>query len=652
MCGITGIISFGGDSKAKQSRMKIVEDMTHAITHRGPDDHALWGDDHSPVAFGHRRLSIIDLSPEGRQPMESASARYVIAYNGEIYNFLELRKDLEQKDISFRGRSDTEVLLAGFDHWGVNLTLQKINGMFAIALWDRQERRLYLIRDRLGKKPLYVGWAGDNLLFSSELKSFHTCGDFKPSIDRNVCALYMRYSYVPAPFCIFENCITVPPGAVVRVNTQQTKTGDDLSSMIEPYWSHKQCIEDAVSKRQNISDEDALNGFERELKAAVSRRMISDVPLGAFLSGGLDSTLVVALMQQISDSPVKTFSVGFSESEFDEARHARRVAEFLGTEHHETYLQPEDALDLIPNLPDMYDEPFADQSQLPTAIISAYARKHVTVVLSGDGGDEVLGGYQRHYSVPSLWSKIKYIPRPLRAGMACLLESMPYGFWGVFNKVSPQIAERAEKVTGILGQKSAEDVYRHLLSHWKRTDDLVLGGQEPQMPLYSERMNIKSLSFAERMMYGDALSYLPNDILVKVDRASMAYALEARAPFLDVNLFSYLWSLPHSMKVRGGKGKWLSRKLLERYLPSDIFDRPKQGFSVPVRKWLQGPLNSWANDLISHDRLRADGILNPDLVRKEWDCCVDEKANARAGAASSRMWNVLMFQAWKQKWMP
>ncbi len=641
MCGIAGLLELSA-SADRRALHGYAQNMAGALVHRGPDDGGVWQDPDVPLVLAHRRLSILDLSPEGHQPMASASERYVVSYNGEIYNYLDLQADLERAGVAFRGRSDTEVLLAAVDQWGLNLTLQKINGMFAFALWDRQERTLHLVRDRLGKKPLYVGWAGKAVLFASELKALRAHPDFRPEINRHVLGLYMRYGYVPAPYCIYKGVFTLPPGCRMVLDAENLQPGSDLSASIEPYWHHANVTTQAREKMRGLSDEEATEDFESLLSTCVRERMISDVPLGAFLSGGIDSSAIVALMQREAGPPVKTYTIGFHEAGFDEAAPARKIAAHLGTDHHELYLNPQDALAVIPSLPEIYDEPFADISAIPTYLVSRFARQDVTVALSGDGGDEMFGGYNRHFTGPKLWNRMKMMPLPLRRWMARGIKKWPTEHWDRVNPKHPQFGEKLYKLADALPLEGPEIIYKRLLSQWDKPP--ATDASELPIPLWQEEWMPKGLSFAERMMFGDALSYLPNDILVKVDRASMAVSLEARAPLLDARIYEFAWSLPERMKIRDGKGKWLLRKVLHRHVPKTLFERPKQGFNMPVGAWLRGDLRDWAESLLAEDRLANEGWLDAEQVRAVWQ----EHLNG-TGNHATKLWTVLMFQAWLER---
>ncbi len=647
MCGIAGIFDFKNKT-SPEALKNIAGNMAQSMVHRGPDSGGNWSDPESGLTLSHRRLSIIDLSAEGHQPMQSHSGRYVISYNGEIYNFSELRADLEKLGVSFISRSDTEVLLAAFDQWGVSQTLQKINGMFAFALYDRRLLNLHLVRDRLGKKPLYMGLTENHFIFASELKAFHECPSFQPRINRDSLALYMRYAYYPDPFCVFEDVYSLPPSTVMTIGLEHFDPGIYMPDLFEPYWSLKRVIEDTRNSGDMRSESQTIDAFEKALFKAVETRMVSDVPLGAFLSGGLDSSLVTAIMQHVSHKPVKTFSVGFSETGYDEAAHARKIAEHLGTEHFETCLSARDALDIIPDLPRIYDEPFADASQIPTALISAFARKEVTVALSGDGGDELMGGYQRHFAIPPLWSKLKLIPYPLRLLLSGMIGTMPDGFMKYLGRFSPQLDEKIEKIQKIFHSKSPDALYHDIVSHWNTPETLVPVSNSCMPPVIDPSTDIADLRFEEMAMYKDSISYLPGDILVKVDRASMAHSLEMRAPLLDYRLFEFAWRMPLHYKIRNGKGKWLLRQVLSRHVPQELFERPKQGFSVPIRDWLKGPLKSWAEHLMDENRLKEQNLFNTEMVRTEWASFLKNK---KSSGNISRLWTFLMFQAWYDTWI-
>jgi len=644
MCGIAGF--FDTKDRLKRSEMQsIAKSMADRIAHRGPDDSDVWQDPDTSLVIAHRRLSIIDLTNDGRQPMASPSDRYVIAFNGEIYNYPTLREELEGKGVKFKGRSDTEVLLGAIDQWGLNTALQRINGMFAFALWDRKERQLHLVRDRLGKKPLYVGWCDEYIIFASELKAFHEHPNFKPRIDSQSLNLFLRFGYIPAPYCIYEDVVAIPAGHRMSFCDDLVKLGPRVGVFTESYWNHLSVMNESRGLAlQNPKEDQVIEEFEALLTDAVKERMISDVPLGAFLSGGIDSSLVVALMQKVASGPVKTYSIGFHENGYNEAPYAKAVAEHLGTDHHELYLDSKDAIAAISELPTIYDEPFADFSAIPTYLVSKFARESVTVALSGDGGDEMLGGYNRHFEGPKVWNRMQKIPDFLREGVAKFITSVSKERWDKLRPSHPQFGNAMHKAASVLTLNSQEEMYMRLLSHWNTSP--LRQHSHPRTFLTDPAWRSKGLSFAERMMYWDALSYLPNDILTKVDRASMAVSLESRAPLLDYRIYEYVWKLPENYKIRGGQGKWLLRQVLENHVPKKLFQRPKQGFTMPVGEWLKGPMRGWAEDLLSEDRLKAQGLLQTDRIRETWDFHL-----AGHGNHTGKLWNVLMFQAWYDEWM-
>lgn len=639
MCGIVGFIGVASNPE------DTVRRMADAVHHRGPDDAGAWVDDVVGIALGHRRLSILDLSTAGHQPMASPSGRFVIAFNGEIYNHLELRckiRGVSGKELNWRGHSDTETLLACFESWGVEKTLTSAVGMFAIALWDREARILTLARDRGGEKPLYYGWQGDTFLFGSELKALKAYPIFRAEVDRGALALFLRHNYVPAPYSIYQGIFKLPAGSYLQLSPGGAR-GDPI-----PYWSLGEVAVRGGANPFSGSDDEALDALERHLGAAVRGQMVADVPLGALLSGGLDSTAITALMQANSSRPVRTFTIGFEEREYDEATHARAVAKHLGTDHTELRLGGEDALKLVPNMPSMYDEPFADASQLPTHLVMKLARQHVTVALSGDAGDEMFGGYNRYIHAPKVWQRMGWMPHVLRSSLGAGLTTLPSG---LLNRVigpltrGVGIAQPGDKAHK-LGQRmrnmcSMDDLYVSLVSEWSQADRMVVDGRMPATLLDERARWPRLVDPVARMMALDGLTYLPDDILVKVDRAAMAVSLETRAPFLDRDVIEFAWSLPMDMKIRNNQGKWLLRRLVDRYVPRELMDRPKMGFSIPLDAWLRGPLRDWAEDLLAEDRLERQGYLNTQMVRMQWRTHL-------AGRASygNRLWSVLMFQAW------
>ena len=637
MCGLVGYWS------DKPAAAVIAEQMSKRISYRGPDDSGVWVDKHACLAMAHRRLSILDLSRAGHQPMQSPCGRYTLVYNGEIYNHLELRLELEAEGGAFewRSHSDTETLLAGLRHWGIEAALQKLNGMFAFALWDSRECLLYLARDRMGEKPLYYGTSAGTFLFGSELKALKAHPDWSCRVSREALSLYLRHNYVPAPWSIYEGIWKLPPAHYVVVS----ENGNNRSAPV-CYWNLSSIVEEA-GKGEVCEPEALTAALDDLLRDSILRRMASDVPLGAFLSGGIDSTVVAAIMQSQSMLPIKTFTIGFSEKKYNEANYAKVVAKYLNTEHTELYVTPGDALKVIPRLPTIYDEPFSDSSQIPTVLVSKLARQHVTVSLSGDGGDELFFGYSRYFLAQRLWKKLQVIPPLLRRTLASIMMSVPGSLLNAaqnllpLSRQIPNIADRIPKLAEILSQSTRESFYRDLVSHQKHPDRIVLNVHEPMTVLNNVEMHPKVTDIRKLMMYLDMKTYLPDDILTKMDRASMSVGLEARVPLLDHRLVEFSWRVPIDYKYRDGEGKWLLRQVLQRYIPKNMTDRPKMGFGVPIEEWLRGPLREWGEDLLDERVLREDGFFDPSPIRKMW----------REHMSGTRrwhyyLWDVLMFQAW------
>ena len=647
MCGVTGFLEQRPPRHRAEEAVHLVGRMTATLSHRGPDDSGAWVDPDSGVALGHRRLAVIDLSEAGNQPMVSHGGRYVMTYNGEIYNMTEIRERLSAEGHRFRGHSDTEVMLTGIESWGLEPALARMNGMFAFALWDRQQRVLQLGRDRLGEKPLFYGWAGDTFLFGSELKALRAHPDFRRDIDLGALALYFRHNCVPAPHSIYAGCFKLPPGSLLTVPAATTSE----RPVPKPYWSARQVAEAGADSPTEGSALELTEQLEHLLTDAVRLRMHADVPLGAFLSGGVDSSTVVALMQSQSDRRVKTFTVGFADANYDESAFAAAVARHLGTDHTELAVTAADAMAVIPRLPVMYDEPFSDSSQIPTFLVSQLSRRHVTVSLSGDGGDELFGGYNRYSWGPALWRRIRATPRPARSLAANLMRRpSPQAWDALFRLADPALPERlrvrnpgakVHKMAGVLQSAGLEDMYVRLASHWRDPAALVTGAREATTAVNDAAQWPMLTDPVERMMYLDLVSYLPDDILVKVDRASMAVSLEARVPMLDHRVVEFAWRVPLSMKIRDGRGKWLLRQVLYRHVPADLIDRPKAGFGLPIGDWLRGPLRDWAETLLAEDRLRRDGYLDPRVVRGVWDAHLSGR-----GDLQYQVWDVLMFQSW------
>ena len=641
MCGITGLID---RARRNDELGHVLESMTDRLEHRGPDDRGTWVGqaEDSAIGLGQRRLAIIDLSPAGHQPMQSHCGRYVIVYNGEIYNFRTLRADLDgEREIAWRGHSDTEVLLAAISTWGLEATLPKLNGMFAIALWDKRHSRLFLARDRFGEKPLYYGKVGSTFLFGSELKALKAHPDFRADIDRDAVSLYLRHNYIPAPHSIWRGIYKLEPAHLVEISS----AGD--AGRPQPFWSFDELMDKAAA-HPVMPGSGAVDELEQVLSRSIGLRMEADVPLGAFLSGGIDSSLIVALMQKLSPGRVKTFTIGFDQPEFNEADVAKQVAQHLGTNHFEHYLQPHEALDLVPRLPEIWDEPFADSSQIPTYLVSMITRQHVTVALSGDAGDELFGGYNRYFLANRINQATRWMPDFLRPAFGTMMRKPGFGaLVQAGSAVLPRrfrhsgVRDRLPKIADVIEAGNSRETYRQLVSHFKRPDDLVIGGHEPATLLNADT-GIENDTLS--MMYLDTLTYLPGDILAKVDRASMAVSLESRIPFLDPDVVEFAWRLPLSAKVQGGSGKRILKELLYRHVPAELIDRPKMGFGVPLDEWLAGPLKSWADDLLAPDRLKRDGIFEPAPIIAMWE---EHRSGRRRWPY--HLWDILMFQAWHDK---
>lgn len=674
MCGFAGFLNNGQVTGGMDysSMTMVATRMALAITHRGPDDAGNWADAQAGIALGHQRLSIVDLSAAGHQPMASDSGRYVMAFNGEIYNHLELRAELE--GITWRGHSDTETLLAGFEAWGLEATLKKTVGMFAIALWDKQDKKLALARDRFGEKPLYYGWVGSGanaaFVFGSELKALRAYPGFANPVNREALALYMRFTYVPAPHSIYQNIFKLEPGCMLTASggvpvahNAPLRPPATLGGLTLHRWWALADVVTAGAQNQITDEAQALQALEHRLKDAVQLQSLADVPLGAFLSGGVDSSTIVALMQQQSTRPVKTFTVGFEEAGFDESPHARAVAQHLGTDHSELFVTAAEAQAVIPSLPAMYDEPFADSSQIPTHLVCKAARQQVTVALSGDAGDELFGGYNRYFWGPRIWNRLAWLPYPARQALGALIRSVPVAGWTALgqpvNALLPgskgiaQAGDKAHKLAARLrGVRNLDDLYLSLVSEWQDPASVVRGEggctvvEAPSMladPL-PQSVLASAADSPLRMMYRDSTTYLPDDILCKVDRAAMATSLETRVPFLDHRVAELAWQLPLHMKIRGKEGKWALRQVLYKYVPRELIERPKAGFGIPVGQWLRGPLRDWAEGLLDRQRLQAEGYFHAAPIRAKW---TEHLSGQRDHTAS--LWAVLMFQAWLEK---
>lgn len=641
MCGITGFLH-----PALPDSKNVLKRMTDAIRHRGPDAEGSFLSEGYGIGLGHRRLSIIDLSPNGAQPMTSHTGRFVIVFNGEIYNFADIRNELETKGHKFRGSSDTEVMLAAFEQWEIYEAIPKFNGMFAFALWDNEKRKLYLCRDRLGVKPLYYGEFGRAFVFGSEIKSLLVHPNAEKNIDPTAVTHFMRFGYVPSSLSIFKNIRKLSPGTVLTISNSESGFSFEKSR----YWS---ATVSALSQTEHSDDPASLvSQLHTLLRDSVKLRMIADVPLGAFLSGGIDSSTIVGIMQEYSSKPVRTFSIGFSEIGYNEAPEAKLVAEHLRTNHTELYLTPEETRSIIPELPKLYDEPFGDISAIPTYLVSKLAREHVTVSLSGDGGDELFLGYSRYHGTKAIWQLLRFMSPKMRKVFGHWIGSTSTSTWdktfNILQKVLPENlkvkfpGDRLHRLARRMDATDFPSLYRNAISHWPR--GTVLGDDHRILPFLEGSLEEKLDSFSYMSLY-DLITYLPDDILVKLDRASMAHGLEAREPLLDYRIVEFALRLPTNVKIRGNESKWILRRILEQYVPKTLTDRPKMGFGVPVDSWLRGPLRAWAEELILSDRLKNQNIFDPKIIRSHWNDHIDGRANHMY-----LLWDILMFQAWFREW--
>jgi asparagine synthase (glutamine-hydrolysing) len=644
MCGIAGAWD---PSASRVDLRSATERMAATFVHRGPDDGGLWQDESAGIALAHRRLAILDLSSAGHQPMVSVCGRFVITFNGEIYNHSDLRNALVGVHgvPAWRGHSDTETLLTAIAAWGVEATLKRCIGMFAFALWDREAGTLTLARDRLGEKPLYYGWQDSTFLFASELKAIKAHPAFRCEVDRAALTLFLRFNYIPAPYSIYRDIRKLPAGSYLTIRAGR-RDGAPVA-----YWSAREIVEHGTTHPFAGDEEEACQRLDTLLRVAIRGQTVADVPLGAFLSGGVDSSAVAAIMQTQSTRPIKTFTIGFHEAAYNEAENAKAVARHLGTEHTELYVTPAEAMAVIPRLPILYDEPFGDSSHIPTFLIAELARRHVTVALSGDGGDELFGGYNRYFWGERGWKKIGWMPRPLRAMASALLTRLSPQSWDrLYQSLECLVPRKLRvrhpgnmlgKIATALRARGPEDLYLGLVSFWDDPSKLVIGAREPATPVTDAAHWAKVPSPWEHMMYLDLITYLPDDILVKVDRAAMGVSLETRVPFLDHRIVEFAWSLPLSMKIRNSGGKWLLRKMLDLYVPRSLIERPKTGFGIPIDQWLRGPLRDWAESLLAPDRLRSEGFFNVTLVREKWEEHLRGDQNW-----AHHLWGVLMFQGW------
>ncbi|WMN16072.1 asparagine synthase (glutamine-hydrolyzing) [Pseudomonas piscis] len=644
MCGIAGF--WHPDSQARYDEAEILKRMTDTIVHRGPDDAGYWNNG-AGLFLGHRRLAIVDLTSAGHQPMTSSTERYVIVFNGEIYNFQSLRREIDTNSSStpsWRSHSDTEVILAAFELWGIQETLKKLVGMFAIAVWDRARESLTLARDRIGEKPLYYNLNKGSLIFGSELQVLETHPNFNAQVSRSSLELLLKYAYIPSPHSIYEGVYKLPPGMLLEIDLKNLKSG--LNGQPQSYWE----LPGAQHTRPSAAnDVEVIDELQKLLQSTVRDQMVADVSIGAFLSGGIDSSLIVSIMQSLSKQKVKTYTIGFDNSEYNEAEHAKAVAQHLNTDHTELYVSGADALAVIPQLSEIYSEPFADSSQIPTYLVSKLARNHVTVSLSGDAGDELFGGYNRYQYLPDIWNKLNRIPPPLRKLVAKFIESAPPARWdSIAGGLSPLIpahlrvalpGEKLHKLAGIMRHDSPAQMYDRAVSQWENASNVVIGTHSSSNPV-----SFKDGDFAAWMMRQDIMTYLPDDILAKVDRAAMAVSLETRVPFLDHRIVEFASMLPMSFKIRNGSTKWILRQLLYRYVPKDLIERPKMGFGVPLHDWLRGPLRDWAESLLTTQRLVDEGYFLPGPIRTLW-----ERHLRGEGNHQHQLWPVLMFQAWLER---
>jgi len=653
MCGIAGFYqSFQQSYNSKE----VIRSMTDSIRHRGPDNSDFWISPEKKMVFGHRRLSVLDLSASGTQPMLSACETLVLSFNGEIYNHKSLRQQLLAlgKAPVWHGHSDTETLLACFAAWGVAETLRSAVGMFAISLWDLTHKTITLARDRLGEKPLYWGWSNNVFLFGSELKSLKTHPLFDAEIDRNSLTLLLRYGYIPAPFSIYRGIHKLLPGHFLQIPFGSLDLSSAKTLLPTPYWSINEAVSNGLASQFEGTATDAVDAVEHQLGQSVQDQMLSDVPLGAFLSGGIDSSLIVSIMQAQTNLPVRSFTIGFEEKGFNEAEHAMAVARHLGTQHTEIYVQPNDALSVIPQLPQMFCEPFSDSSQIPTFLVSQMAKQHVTVALSGDGGDEIFGGYNRYIAAQKIWKPAQNAPLFVRKALAGGLNMVPPARWDqLFDILKPVLprslqlsipGEKARKLSAVLSTTNGKEYYCQLISCWSDPNNVVLGGVEP-ITKVTDYDNWPSTDCLEHsMMAMDLQTYLADDILCKVDRAAMANSLEVRVPMLDHRVVELAWKMPLEFKIRDGKGKWLLRQILYKHVPKELVERPKAGFGIPLDSWLRGTLKEWAEELLNESRLIQEGFFNPEPIRTMWIEHLSGKKNWQY-----HLWNILMFQAWLEQ---
>lgn len=643
MCGIAGFLADPSSRTSLDQLKSIANAMDVSLEHRGPDDHGIWVDPEAGVALVHRRLSIVDLSPAGHQPMHSADGRYVIVYNGEVYSHLPIRAEIEATGHRFRGHSDTEVMLESFARYGIRATADRLIGMFAIAIWDKQTRTLKLLRDRLGIKPIYWAKIAGLFMFGSELKALRQHPGWTPRIEPAAVASFTRHNYIPAPHSIYQGVHKLEPGTILTLEFGR-------EPQLEKFWDARQVALDGIRNPLTGDDASLVEQLETLLVDAVRKRMMADVPLGAFLSGGIDSSTVVALMKAANVGPVKTFSIGFEEKAFNEAPHAAAIAKHLGTDHTELIVTSQQALEVVPKLSEIFDEPFADSSQIPTYLVSAMTREHVTVALSGDGGDELFSGYNRYQLTRRSWRMLSLVPAPLRRALAAGLTSVSTERWNAIFEYLPEHSyprlpgDKIHKFANVLGLNDVDELYRRLISHWDPSR-IAPSLAETRGVLWDSSVRTDFPNLLDRMQFLDSVTYLPDDILTKVDRASMAVALEARVPLLDHRVVEMAWRLPHSVKIRRGISKWLLRQVLYRYVPKSLVERPKMGFAIPLDEWLRGPLRQWAENLLSEKRLRETDFFDVALIRRHWTEHLSRKRNWQYA-----LWDVLMFESWRERW--
>ena len=649
MCGLTGFLG-GKRSYNLSDSSPIINSMLNKIHHRGPDDHGTWSDSNNGVILGHKRLSIVDLTISGHQPMHSHSDRYVVIFNGEIYNHTDLRKKLniDKKISTWNGTSDTETLLAGFDVWGIRRTMAECIGMFSLAVWDKASKTLSLIVDRVGEKPMYYGWQGQGkaktFLFGSELKALKEHPVFEKNINRDSLSLLMRHSYISYPNSIWKGIHKLEPGNILTISL------DSLEPKISKYWDIERIIKNQKINESHLSEEDAVSQLDILLKDIISKQMLADVPVGAFLSGGVDSSTIAAHMQAQSTSKIKTFTIGFNEDKQNEADYAKKISDHLGTDHTELILSAADAKNIIPMIPTIYDEPFADSSQIPTYLVSKLARNDVKVALTGDGADEILCGYNRYQVSNKLWSRYNRIPHSLRKIGSQTISAIPpralsslHNMLPMTNK-SNNFSDKVYKGGRLLKAKDIDQFYLEFISYWNDPEALVINSKEPKTILNNNNKNIHNMTNIERMMYLDLLSYLPGDILTKVDRASMAVSLETRLPFMDHRLIEFAWTLPNEYKYKNGRTKWILKEVLNKYIPKKLYDRPKQGFGIPINEWLRGSLREWAEELLNEQKLKEQGYFDAIKIREKWMQHQSGKSNWQ-----HQIWNILMFQSWLEE---